>query len=369
MTSLHRNTTLSLESHLTDSLVEGLFLFDTQGRLVRINPSGERILGRSWKSVANENAEDIFSGNQELGEMVRASLRENRAVVHSGLTMPGAEGKTIDLSVSVSPIQEADGTVVGAALLVRDQTILKDIDRAFRRADQLATFGVLNLGMAHEIKNPLGGIKGATQLLGSELEPDSPIMEYCDVILREVERIDGLLETLLAAVPREELRSSEINIHEVLDEVVNLLELSEEAVSLTFLRLYDPSLPTLHGDRNGLLQVFLNLLKNAVEASAPGGEITIRTQVPVGGPVGTSGALRSGARGGFLEIVVTDEGEGFDPDIKEYTTPFVTTKSKGVGLGLAISEQIVHNHGGSLFLDNRAGGGAIVRVYLPLNVG
>jgi two-component system nitrogen regulation sensor histidine kinase GlnL len=360
---------LNLESHLTDSLVEGLFLFDTRARLVSINPSGERILGRSWKSVANEDAEEIFPWNPELGEMVKASLSENRAVVHSGLTMPGPENRTINLSVSVSPIQEPDGTVIGAALLVRDETILRDIDRAYRRADQLATFGVLNLGMAHEIKNPLGGIKGATQLLGSELEPDDPMMEYCDVILREVERIDGLLETLLAAVPREELRTTQINIHEILDEVVNLLELSEEAAHLTFLRVYDPSLPTLHGDRNGLLQVFLNLIKNAIEASAPGSEITLKTQVPVGGPVSSPGPPRSGMRGGFLEVAIKDEGQGFDPDIKEYTTPFVTTKSKGVGLGLAISEQIVHNHGGSLALDNRDGGGAIVRVYLPLKSG
>ena len=360
---------MSLESHLTDSLIEGLFLFDTQARLVRINPSGERILDRSWKAVTNADAEEVFFGNPEVGEMVKASMKENRAVVHSGLTMAGPDGRTINLSVSVSPIQEPDGTVVGAALLVRDETLLRDIDRSYRRADQLATFGVLNLGMAHEIKNPLGGIKGATQLLSSELEPNSPMMEYCEVILREVERIDGLLETLLTAVPRGELRSTTINIHEILDEVVNLMELSEEAAGLTFLRVYDPSLPTLHGDRNGLLQVFLNLLKNAVEASAPGGEITVKTQVPVGGPVSTPGTPRSGASGGFLEVEVKDEGKGFDPDIKEYTTPFVTTKSKGVGLGLAISEQIIQNHGGSLVLDNREEGGAIVRVYLPLTSG
>ncbi|MDF1525514.1 MAG: ATP-binding protein [bacterium] len=360
---------MSIESHLTDSLVEGLFLFDTKGRLVRVNPSGERILGRSFRSVVNKDAAKVFPGNIELDEMVKACLSETRAMVHSGITMPGPEGKTIDLSVSVSPIQEPDGTLVGTALLVRDETILRDMDRSYRRADQLAIFSVLNLGMAHEIKNPLGGIKGATQLLSSELTPDSPMMEYCEVILREVDRIDGLLETLLAAVPRGELRTSEINIHEILDEVIHLLELSEETAGLSFLRIYDPSLPTLHGDRNGLIQVFLNLLKNSVEASASGGEITIKTQVPVGGPVGTSAAPRSGARGGFLEIVVMDDGQGFDPDIKEYTTFFVTTKSKGVGLGLAISEQIIHDHGGSLVLDNRKEGGAEVRVFLPLKAG
>ncbi len=356
------------ELYLFDSLIEGIFLFDTRARLVRINPSGERILRRSWKSLVKQDVREVFGGNTEVEDMVRASLKENRAVVHSGLSISVREGRTDNLSISVSPIQEPDGKVVGAALLIRDETFLRDIDRAVRRADQLATFSVLNVGMAHEIKNPLGGIKGATQLLNSELEPENPLVEYCDVILREVDRIDGLLETLLAAVPREELRTTEINIHEVLDEVITLLEMSEETVGLAFLRIYDPSLPTLHGDRNGLLQVFLNILKNAVEASSPGSEITIKTQVPVGGPVGKPGASRSVSRGKFLEVLIMDEGEGFDPSIKEYATPFVTTKSKGVGLGLAISEQIVQNHGGSLVLDNREEGGAEVRVYLSLSI-
>jgi len=357
---------LSLESHLIDSLVEGLFLFDTRGHLVRINPSGERLLRKSLKSIVNKDAEEIFTGNPELAEMVKTALDESRAVVHSDLAITGPDEKTFSLSVSVSPIQEPDGNVVGAALVIRDETILRDIDRAHRRADQLATFSVLNLGMAHEIKNPLGGIKGATQLLGSELEPESPLMEYCDVILREVERIDGLLESLLAAGPREELRSSEINIHEILDEVVNLLELSEETDGLSFLRAYDPSLPNLNGDRNGLLQVFLNLLKNAAEASVPGSVITVKTQVPVGAPVRTGSSHKAAGRGGFVEVIVMDEGEGFDPDIKDFTTPFITTKSKGVGLGLAISEQIVRDHGGTLVLDNREQGGAEVHVFLPL---
>jgi nitrogen-specific signal transduction histidine kinase len=298
--------------------------------------------------------------------MVRAAMKENRAVVHSGLAMTVSEGRTANLHISVSPIQEPDGTVVGAALVMRDETFLRDMDKAYRRADQLATFSVLNVGMAHEIKNPLGGIKGATQLMSTEIETDSPMQEYCEVILREVERIDGLLETLLAAVPREDIKTTEINIHEILDEVVTLLEMSEETAGLTFFRVYDPSLPSLYGDRNGLLQVFLNILKNAVEASPEGGEIIIKTQVPVGNPIGGSGRQRSGMRGPFIEVAVMDAGQGFERDIKEYTTPFVTTKSKGVGLGLAISEQIIQKHGGSLTLDNREGGGAVVRVFLPL---
>ncbi|UCG39149.1 MAG: PAS domain-containing protein [bacterium] len=354
---------------LFDSLVEGLFLFDREARLLRINPGGERILGRSGRALAGLGPGEVFPGNPEMADLVRACLDENRALVYSGIDFRDPDGKLFALSVSASPVQESDGTLVGAALLMRDETLLKEIDRSFRRADQLATLGVLNLGMAHEIKNPLGGIKGATQLLRADLEEGSPVVEYCDVILREVERIDGLLEGLLAAIPREEVRLEEINIHEVLNEVLTLMELSEETSGLTFTRLYDPSLPTIRGDRNGLTQVFLNLLKNSVEASPEGGRITVRTLVPVGAPVGGGGAQGGAHRSGVLEVIVQDEGPGFGSDVREFAMPFYTTKSKGVGLGLAISEQIVQNHGGTLVLDHGEGGGALVRVYLPLKAG
>jgi two-component system nitrogen regulation sensor histidine kinase GlnL len=233
----------------------------------------------------------------------------------------------------------------------------------------LATLGFMNLGMAHEIKNPLGGIKGAAQLLRADLEEGSPLIEYSDVILREVDRIDSLLESLLAAQPRGEIHFEELNIHEVLNEVLELLELSDETSNLTFRKHFDPSLPSIRGDRNGLTQVFLNLLKNAVEASARGGEITVRTFVPVGTPRGQMSSSRTRKKGGVLEVDVIDQGQGFDPAAGDFPAPFFTTKTKGVGLGLAITEQIIRNHEGTLLLENQEEGGAIVRVYLPLNAG
>lgn len=373
---------MDLNALLTDSLLEGIFIFDAGQRLVRMNPSGERIVGKSESSSAGKLVSEIFNTSREISSLVKAALEEARAVVQSGLTITSGDGQKFNLSVSVSPLLRSDGTLEGAALLIRDETLLKELDRSQRRAEQLATLGVLNVGMAHEIKNPLGGIKGATQLLKSEIghdmdspedspnnSPGSSIDEYCEVILREVERIDGLLEGLLSAVPRGDVRYTEINIHEILNEVVTLLDLSEDTEGISFERIFDPSLPHIRGDRNGLTQVFLNLLKNAVEASHPGSQIVVRTLVPVGAPVTAASGHGTRHRGGFLEVDVEDQGQGFDTDIKELATPFFTTKPKGVGLGLAISEQIVQNHGGSLVLDNLDDGGAVVRVFLPLAAG
>lgn len=352
-----------VESQLIPSLTEGLFLFDADCRLVRLNPSGERLLGRSEKSMTGRTAEEVFPANAELSVLIRSAVAEGRSVAQRDFELINAGGKRFFLSLSVSLLQDPDGSPQGAVVLARDETLLREIDRSFRRADQLTTLGTLNLGMAHEIKNPLGGIKGATQLLRLELGDDHPLAENCDVILREVERIDRLLESLLSAAPREHSTFEELNIHEVLDEVIELLGHWKYAEGITYTQDYDPSLPSLKGDRNGLIQIFLNLMKNAAEAMKGSGRITIRTLIPVAAPANPLGARR----GSVLEVDIEDEGPGFERPIEDVTAPFFTTKPKGVGLGLAISEQIIQNHGGSLNLENREGSGVRARVFLPLN--
>jgi len=358
---------LSLESNLIDSLFEGLLILDDRGHVRKINPSAERILGKSRKSVMGMPVQGLFPGNTGVAELVETSLAEGRTLVRSGIeyTFPGRS--PLNLFVSVSCLQKPDGSIDGAVLLIRDETLLKEVDRSHRRADQLSSMDILNLGMAHEIRNPLGGIKGSAQLLSSEIKQESPLQEYCEVILREVNRIDSLIESLLAANPKGDIHTEEINIHEVLNEALALVKMSDKGREMTFSKVYDPSLPSITAERNGLFQVFLNLFKNAVEASPPRGEIIIRTLTPVGGPLSHLLASEKKYKGGLLEVDVMDQGHGFDPVITEFGTPFFTTKSKGVGLGLAICERIIRNHGGSLSLDNREEGGAKVRIFLPMN--
>ena len=354
MTSVH---------DLIPSLTEGLFLFDREGRLAMLNPAGERLIGRSENALLGKDPAEIFPRNPELCELLANSLEGGRSVAHHTVNLKNFQSNTHYLSVSVSILEDSEGSVQGQVLLARDDTVLQELDRSFRRADILATLGTLNLGIAHEIKNPLGGIKGATQLLRAELGDGSPLAENCDIILREVERVDTLLEGLLSAVPREEISFTEINIHKVLDEVVDLLGHWEEAPDLSYEKVFDPSLPTVMADRAGITQVFLNLLKNSMEASPPGSLIRIRTSVP---SVGTPHSLQNGQLG-IVQVDIEDSGPGFDLDSHDFSAPFITTKPKGMGLGLAISEQIIQNHGGRLVLDNQAEGGAKVSVLLPMS--
>lgn len=355
---------MTVESQIIPSLSEGLLLFDSKGCLLRLNPSGERFIARSEKTMLGKPSEDLFPNNPEITEIINEALSECRPISKSDVQFVNADKGEFYLTISASPLQESDGTVQGVVVLARDETLVREIDRSFRRADQLATLGTLNLGMAHEIKNPLGGIKGATQLLRLELGEEHPLVENCDIILREVQRIDQLLENLLAAAPRENPLNDLLNIHEVLDDVIELMGHWEEARETSFTKIYDPSLPQIKGDRSGLVQVFLNLLKNSVEACQGKGTITVRTLAPVAIPANQA----LGRKGGIFEIDIEDQGPGFDPSIESFAKPFFTTKPRGVGLGLAISEQIIQNHGGNLLLENQETSGARIRVILPLSI-
>jgi two-component system, NtrC family, nitrogen regulation sensor histidine kinase GlnL len=354
------------ERELIPSLVEGLFLFDRAGRLARLNPSGERILARSERRLLGKSAREVFPANPELWETVEGALREGRTVRRLEVRLANFKGEQLFLSFSASPSEDTEGGTQGAILLARDETLLRQLERSFRKADQLATLGTLAVGFAHEIKNPLGGIKGATQLLSMELPPGSPLLEHCEVVLREVGRIDGLLEQLMGLTPREAPPFVELNVHEVLNEVAALMERWEGRGRRVIARVFDPSLPPVRGDRRALAQVFLNLLKNAHEASPSWGSITVRTALAPQ-VVLSPGPHRSG---GALEVAIDDEGSGFTEGVLEFS-PFFTTKPKGVGLGLVISEQIVQNHGGRLILENRQDAegrtvGARARVVLPV---
>jgi two-component system nitrogen regulation sensor histidine kinase GlnL len=360
------------ERELIPSLVEALFLFDREGRLARLNPAGERLLGRSERTCRGRDARALFPANPEVPGAVEGALREGRTVAHLAVRLARGAGEESFLALSVSPTQDAEGRVLGAVLLARDETLLQALERSFRKAGQLATLGTLALGFAHEIRNPLGGIKGATQLLAMELPPGSPLAEHCRVVLREVERIDALLESLMGLTPRDPPAFAPLDVNQLLLETVALIERwiggggAPARPPVRLQAFYGPNLPPVRGDRRALAQAFLNLLKNAVEASPPGGLVEVRSTLSTGS------LLRPGSFGsaGALEAVFEDEGCGFPAGVREFS-PFFTTKPKGVGLGLVISERIVQSHGGRLVLEDRrgpdgAGRGARARVILPL---
>jgi len=224
------------------------------------------------------------------------------------------------------------------------------------RAARLAAVGKLSAGLAHEIRNPLTSIKGSAELLADDFPGGHPKKELLDVLVREADRLNGVLTRFLSFARPLPLSTREFDVREVVDEVAALLGGREGAgESPIEISGGEGDLPEIKGDPEQIRQVLLNLLLNAIQASPTGGRIDVSLLYIEEGP-------------GRVEIVVEDRGAGFEAEaLENLFTPFFTTREEGTGLGLAVSHRILESHGGRIRAENRAEGGARVVVELPVN--
>jgi two-component system, NtrC family, nitrogen regulation sensor histidine kinase GlnL len=221
------------------------------------------------------------------------------------------------------------------------------------------------VGLAHEIRNPLGAIRGAVQLLGRELGPESALQEYTGVLLSEVDRVNRIIEMLLDLARPAPIRPVPLNLHQLLERVALLTEETARARRVTIQRRYDPSLPPILGDEDRLVQVFHNLVGNAIEAMPGGGQLTLATRVSLNTLFGKVD-LGAGQRA-MVEAQVMDEGGGIPVAVRSRIfDPFFTTKERGLGLGLSICHQILEQHRGAVQIDSTVGRGTIVTCFLPI---
>ena len=218
------------------------------------------------------------------------------------------------------------------------------------------------MGMAHEIRNPLGGIRGSAQLLRQEIKNKSH-QEYLDIVVSEVDRIDRMVKRMMDLTRPLDLKLKSTNIHKVLEDILTLEKDTLTRKNGRFEQIYDPSLPPIEADEDQLKQVFLNLIKNAIEASRKGGRIQIITRLSSGYAIKSTSSPVPQQN---IVIEIIDSGEGMDEKTqKKLFTPFHTTKKNGSGLGLPISLKIVKDHNGKIKVTSEKGLGTTVQVFLP----
>ena len=346
------------------SLDDAVIVLDQAGNVVDVNPAAEQLTGVSAPHVLPSPLATLFGAhpaNAWLGELARGVLRERVARRRSEGALASRTGE-LPVSAACAPVFDRDGGVRGAVLVLHDLSMQRTLEATTRRADRLAALGTVALGLAHEIKNPLGGIKGAAQLLrGALTDPD--LVRCTEVIVREVERLDGLVEQLreLSVPPRLELEP--VNIHRVLNDVLALERQSPAWGHVVLRTVFDPSLPPVLGDRAQLTQVFLNLVKNALEALGGEGSLVVATRIE------SRFHIRRGTgRGRFLSVTVEDSGPGVpEADQAQLFSPFFTTKPQGTGLGLALCHRVVTQHGGTIAHERPPRGGAAFVVTLPVS--
>lgn len=349
---------------ILENIEDAVIALDQQGNITLYNPAAQNLTGVSERQCRGQLFFERFSHQIILCQLVRTALNEGRSISdHEAvvLRMPGTKPRPV--STTVSPIFAPDGTQKGVVLILRDLTQVRTLEETVRRADRLSMVGTMAAGLAHEIKNPLGGIKGAAQLLQMELGAGSDLQEYTELMIRETERVNRIIEELLDLSRPRKPQTDKVNISQVLDEIVMLQRQALADRKIAFKLRLDPSIPEISGDRDLLVRLFLNLIKNAGEASPEGEEVTIESRIDSEYHMSFPGARPTQ----MVLIIINDNGPGIPQSkLDQIFTPFFTTKESGSGLGLPICQKIIIDHGGFMQFVNRTDGGTSVKVSLPL---
>ena len=338
---------------------------DGELRVVIWNPAAEALLGRSSRRSLGRSLKEIFPPDTSLFRHLNEALTTGESRSESSAVIDTADGRPVHVSIVAAPLAGSSGAVSAAVAVVRDVTRLHQLEAEMRRGQTLAAAGQIAIGLAHEIRNPLGAIRGAVQLMKRELGDEARWSEYIEVLLKEVDRVNRIIEMLLDLGRPVSLRTVPLNIHQLLERVALMSEAMAAAHNVQIVRRYDPSLPPILADEDRMIQVFHNLVRNAIEAMPQGGRVGLITRLSMD-PLFAKVDLGLGLRSMAL-VQVEDEGEGIPEAVRaRLFTPFFTTKDKGLGLGLALCHRIVEEHRGSIHVASEPGKGTAVSCFLPI---
>lgn len=331
---------------IVDSLSDAVVVFDPALAPIAMNQAAENLFGVSHLNEAAVGA--MLRSNEWLLRMVENCLISGQDLADSEAELSlGSRMATV--GAEVSPLLAAGGASRGAVVLLHDLALHRGAAQALGTAEP--DLKLSPAGLAHEVKNPLTGIKGAAELLAGRLREDPRAQQYCGLILEGVNRITALVEQVLAASSPQRLTFEPVNIHRVLHQALRMAGLHPQAPDgVTIEQLFDPSLPEISADAAALERTFLNLVRNAAEAIGATGTIRLRTRMETEFRLTAEGRRRQ-----FLRVEVSDSGRGMNAaEMAQLFTPFFTTKPSGTGLGLVLSQRIVAAHGGKLWAE--AGG-------------
>ncbi len=346
------------------SFIDGVLLVSGDLTILKSNPAIEEMFQRSHDAIEGRPLAQLFAEPTPIENKLARTFATGisyRDIECSGIKRNSKNH--FPVSLTLSPYHNDAETIEGIVVLVKDLSLVKELQDTWRPVEHLATMGYLAMGMAHEIRNPLGGIRASAQLLKDELQSEDQ-QEYLDVVISEVDRINRIVERMMGFTGPRQLDLTEINIHRLLDDILLLEKKPLKEKSIQIERIYDPSLPTILGDEDKLKQVFLNLIKNAVEASGDNKKISLTSRVGSGHTIKAS---KDGSPRQSIVVEITDSGAGMNgATLENLFTPFFSTKIKGSGLGLPISLKIVENHGGKIKVTSEEGLGTTVQVFLPI---
>lgn len=340
-----------------EGLSAGVLLVDARGEISYLNHAAEDLLGLSLKHARGRLLRELLKdGAEELHTIVQRCAEAEQPYTRRELTIRSAHngGEPLIVDCAINPLDHAPGDLL--VVEIRDATRRVRILRENSLLTQHGGSRIMIRQLAHEVKNPLGGLRGAAQLLERKLaEPE--LKEFTDIIIKEADRLVKLVDNLLG--PGTPPRKSSINIHELLHHVRRLVQ-ADAPRGVNFKLDYDPSLPRLDLDRDQIIQAMLNLVRNAAQSVGESGTITFRTRALTHYTIGKR------LHRLVASIEIEDDGPGVPEDLRETLFyPFVTGRQDGTGLGLALAQELVNRHDGLIEYHGEAGR-TVFQILLPM---
>ncbi|MDX1650706.1 MAG: histidine kinase dimerization/phospho-acceptor domain-containing protein, partial [Myxococcota bacterium] len=262
-----------------EAILAGVLIVDRFGRIEELNSTACRMLEHSPEAVRGTSVDALLEPDHPVARLARQVVETGIGVSEIDCRLERRSGSDVTVDVAGSPLFDDAGEPDGAVLVLRDRSAHRRLERLEAERERLAAFGRIAAGIAHEIKNPLGGIRGAGELL-AQRAADDKTRETAELVVREAARITSLVDDFMVFARGDRLRLAPVNVHRVLDGVLDLLEHDPLSHAVRIVRAYDPSIPELLADPDRLTQVFLNLTRNALQAmEKDGGTLTVRTRM------------------------------------------------------------------------------------------
>lgn len=344
---------------ILNALPGPVLALDAEDRIAYVNSAAEQFLEASASQLRSMKLVQLLSSDSPLFDLVQQVRTQQNTVCEYGVTLSTPRLGERVVTVEVASLPEYDGWVV---VRLQERSIASKINQHISHRSATRSLSAMAQMLAHEVKNPLSGIRGAAQLLEQTIGAGD--RRLARLICDETDRICALVDRMEVFSDNRPIRRQSINIHEVLEHVRRIAE-NGFGAAIALRERYDPSLPAVHGNRDLLVQIFLNLVKNACEAVPDhDGEVVLETAYHPGVRLVVPGQNRRTHLP--LRVSVIDNGCGIPDDLRaQLFDPFVTTKSSGSGLGLAVVAKAVHDHGGVIEIESRRVGTA-AHILLPI---
>jgi PAS domain S-box-containing protein len=343
-----RSTKEYLESFVNHTS-DAIHVTDMKGYIVQVNKAFEKMYGWSEEEALHRLLHHIPDELDNEYKDILERIRQGESVTDYETVRYMKNGESIDVSITVSPIRSEAGEIVAVAEISRNITARKQTEEVIRRSEKLSVVGQLAAGVAHEIRNPLTTLKGFVQL---NKQQGALSDSYLDIMLSELDRINLIVSEFLVLAKPQLTHFEKTDIQSLLQDIIALLDLQAAQMNIRFeMKITSSDIPLIVCEANQLKQVFVNVLKNSIEAMSDGGTITIELQYLM--------------KDNILVVRITDQGNGIsEEDMPKLGEPFFSNKPTGNGLGLMVSQRIIANHKGTMNISSKLGEGTCVEIRL-----